>query len=118
MTYGRKIGGTPLRHVQRVRRLLSDGRYNIHFYHRNTRTKLPGLPGSPEFLAAYDAAESRLPLLQKAKLLAGNKQNHPPDISPIVSNRGIYREALALLGPRAFGASYSSILSPITKDCD
>ncbi len=68
MTYRRKAGDEPIRHVQRVRRLLSDGRCNYHYYHRQTRTKLPGLPGSAEFLAAYDAAERCLASLQKTKL--------------------------------------------------
>jgi len=42
-----------LRNVHRVRRTLSDGRYNYHYYYRPTRTKLPGQPGSPEFMAVY-----------------------------------------------------------------
>jgi len=57
MTYQRKIGYETIRHVQRIRRVLSDGRQKHHFYHRPTRTKLPGSPGSPEFIAAYKAAE-------------------------------------------------------------
>ncbi len=49
-----------LRNVHRVRRRLSDGRCNYHHYHRPTRTKLPGQPGSPEFMAAYEACERQL----------------------------------------------------------
>jgi hypothetical protein len=44
---------TRIRNVQRVRRRLSDGRCNYHHYHRPTRTKLPGQPHSPEFMAVY-----------------------------------------------------------------
>jgi hypothetical protein len=51
---------TRIRNVQRVRRRLSDGRCNYHHYHRPTRTKLPGLPGSPEFMAAYEDCERKL----------------------------------------------------------
>lgn len=50
----------PIRNVQRVRRRLSDGRCNYHHYHRPTRTKLPGHPGSPEFMAAYEECERKL----------------------------------------------------------
>jgi hypothetical protein len=67
MAYSRQAGWQPIRHVQRVRRLLSDGRCNYHYYHRQTRTKLPGLPGSPEFLAAYEEAERRVASQQQAK---------------------------------------------------
>ncbi len=49
-----------IRNVHRVRRWLSDGRCNYHHYHRPTRTKLPGQPGSPEFMAAYLECERRL----------------------------------------------------------
>src|SRR5579863_6922445 len=49
-----------MRNVQRVRRALCDGRYNFHHYHRPTRTKLPGQPGSPEFMAVYLECESQL----------------------------------------------------------
>ncbi len=48
---------TRMRNVHRVRRRLSDGEYRTHYYHRYTRMKLPGRPGSPEFMAAYQAAE-------------------------------------------------------------
>jgi hypothetical protein len=46
-----------IRNIHRVRRRLSDGEYNTHYYHRHTRARLPGSPNSPEFLAAYRAAE-------------------------------------------------------------
>src|SRR5579863_9460883 len=49
-----------MRNVQRVRRALCDGRCNYHHYHRPTRTKLPGEPGSPEFMAVYEECERQL----------------------------------------------------------
>lgn len=52
--------------VHRVSRRLSDGRVNYHYYHRPTRTKLPGQPGSPEFLAVYQECERRLFVATKA----------------------------------------------------
>lgn len=57
MKYLRASPYPTIPNVQRVRRILSDGRNNYHFYHRPTRTKLPGRPGAPEFEAAYEAAE-------------------------------------------------------------
>ncbi len=49
-----------LRNVQRVR---SRGR--TYYYHRPTRTRLPGEPGSAEFMAAYAAAEGEKALPAK-----------------------------------------------------
>jgi len=60
MLASRRAPYTRIRNVQRVRRPLSDGRYNYHHYHRPTRTKLPGQPGSPEFMAVYQECERRL----------------------------------------------------------
>jgi hypothetical protein len=48
-----------IQNIHRVRRRLACGEYNTHYYHRHTRTKLPGRPGSPEFLAAYRSAEQQ-----------------------------------------------------------
>ena len=56
----RRQAYTPIRNVQRVRRRLCDGRVNYHHYHRPTRTKLPGQPLSPEFMAVYHECERRL----------------------------------------------------------
>jgi hypothetical protein len=55
---------TPIRNVQRVRRPLCDGRCNYHHYHRPTRIKLPGQPGSIEFVAAYEECERKLAALK------------------------------------------------------
>ena len=60
MAYLRPSTYKPIRNVQRVRRPLCDGRYNYHHYHRPTRTKLPGQPGSPEFMAVYAQCERQL----------------------------------------------------------
>lgn len=56
----RRAPYTAIRNVHRVRRRLADGRHNYHHYHRPTRSKLPGLPGSAEFMAAYEECERRL----------------------------------------------------------
>lgn len=60
MLSSRRTPYTRIRNVQRVRRPLSDGRCNYHHYHRPTRTKLPGQPGSPEFMAVYEECERQL----------------------------------------------------------
>jgi len=62
MFNNRRAPYTRIRNVQRVRRPLSDGRYNYHHYHRPTRTKLPGQPGSPEFMSVYQECERQLTL--------------------------------------------------------
>lgn len=60
----RRTPYTRIRNVHRVRRPLCDGRQNYHHYHRPTRTKLPGQPGSPEFMAVYQECEHRLAVAQ------------------------------------------------------
>ena len=60
MFSSRRAPYTRIRNVHRVRRRLSDGRYNYHHYHRPTRTKLPGQPGSLEFMALYEECERKL----------------------------------------------------------
>lgn len=79
MFNSRRTPYTRIRNVQRVRRLLSDGRCNYHYYHRQTRTTLPGLPGSPEFIAAYDAAELCVASQQKTKLSAEDQLERDHD---------------------------------------
>lgn len=44
--------------VHRVSRQLVDGCRRLHYYHRKTRDRLPD-PKSPEFVAAYLAAERK-----------------------------------------------------------
>jgi hypothetical protein len=55
----------PIRNVKPVRRRLSDGRINLHYYHRPTGTRLPP-PGSPGFQEAYEAAERLLVGIQSS----------------------------------------------------
>ncbi len=45
-----------LKHVHAIPKKLADGSVKIFYYHRRTRAPLPGVPGSPEFMAAYIAA--------------------------------------------------------------
>jgi hypothetical protein len=67
MLSGRQAPYTRIRHVQRVRRWLSDGRCNYHHYHRPTRTKLPGRPHSAEFMAVYEECERKLAALSSTQ---------------------------------------------------
>ena len=55
-----------IRNLHRVRRVLSDGRTKLHFYHRPTRKRLPN-PASPEFAAAYNEAERQLAAQQHSE---------------------------------------------------
>lgn len=48
---------TNLAGVQVVKKATADGGVAVYYYHRATRTKLPGKPGSAEFKAAYKAAD-------------------------------------------------------------
>ena len=45
-----------LRGIHRVKRRLANGTESLHYYHRATKQRLDGIPGSPEFLASYAAA--------------------------------------------------------------
>ena len=66
-----------IRNVHRVRRRLCDGRCNYHYYHRPSRTKLPGQPGSPEFMAVYGECER--------SIAAANARRPPsPDLGTAV----------------------------------
>jgi len=46
--------------INTVRKRLADGSVSIYYYHRDTRTRLHGKPGSPEFIASYAEAEKKL----------------------------------------------------------
>jgi integrase len=46
--------------VNTTHKRLSDGTVRTYYYHRSTSASLPGKPGSPEFIAAYAAAEKML----------------------------------------------------------
>lgn len=42
-----------LKHVHTVRKRLRDGTVSVHYYHRRTRKRIEGEPGSIEFLQSY-----------------------------------------------------------------
>ena len=67
--------------VHRVRRRLTDGRVSIHWYHRPTKIKLPS-PDSPDFQAAYAAAEQQW-VAQKAAAPAAAH----PELNEQATNR-------------------------------
>ena len=46
--------------VNTIRKWLADGSIRIYYYHRDTGTRLNGVPGSPEFIASYAAAERKV----------------------------------------------------------
>ncbi|KAA0122054.1 integrase [Methylobacterium sp. P1-11] len=48
-----------LKGINKVRRKLADGSCSTHYYHRRTKTKLPGEPGSQAFVAAWHEAEKK-----------------------------------------------------------
>ena len=50
-----------LRGVNTIRKRLADGSTAVYHYHSESGARLPGEPGSPEFLAAYAKAEERTP---------------------------------------------------------
>jgi integrase len=57
MPHGKKPTQVRLRGIHQVKRRLADGTIKLHYYHRSTRKKLDGIPGSPAFLESYAAAE-------------------------------------------------------------
>jgi integrase len=93
-TVPRKI---KLKHVNIVRRRLSDGSYRIHRYHRLTGQKLAGEPGSAEFRQSYAEAELhaiRKPNTGLAGLIAKYKES--PDFTELrESTRDEYERLLA-----------------------
>jgi hypothetical protein len=44
------------RHVHAIHKAMSDGTTRRYYYHRISKTRLPGDYGSPEFVAAYEEA--------------------------------------------------------------
>ena len=46
-----------LKGINTVRKRLRDGSVRTYYYHRSTGERLPGVPGSPEFVTAYAKAE-------------------------------------------------------------
>ena len=58
----RQAGKKPaLKGVMAVRKRLSGGTKVVYWYHRTSKTRLPGEYGSPEFLAAYIEADRGAP---------------------------------------------------------
>ncbi|MBX2853493.1 MAG: tyrosine-type recombinase/integrase [Rhodobacteraceae bacterium] len=50
---------TKLKGINTTRKRLADGSVKLYYYHRASGARLPGVPGSASFLAAYVAAEDR-----------------------------------------------------------
>lgn len=50
-----------LRGINKVKKKLASGKVAIFYYHRATGTRLPGLPGSAEFLEAFKQADGIAP---------------------------------------------------------
>src|SRR5262245_58849954 len=48
-----------LRHVNKVRKKLADGTTRTFYYHRLTKKRIEGEPGTLEFQLSYDAASAR-----------------------------------------------------------
>src|SRR6266508_1486311 len=46
--------------INTVRKVLADGSARYYYYHRHTRTRLSGAPGSAEFVASFATAEKKL----------------------------------------------------------
>jgi excisionase family DNA binding protein len=85
----RKAEYTPLPNVHRTVRVRSDGTKNYHYYRRSMPGRLPGNPGSPEFMLALIAKEREFALRhqnQSAKVSPPSPQNSEPHhaASPIV----------------------------------
>jgi len=60
-----------LKGVNTVRKRLSGGRIVKYYYHRETGARLAGEPGSPEFLASFQIAESCLVSRHTTGVFAG-----------------------------------------------
>jgi integrase len=54
---GIRVVRARLRGINTVRKTLADGTQAVYYYHRITRLRLSGPPGSPEFVMAYADAE-------------------------------------------------------------
>lgn len=49
-----------LKGINKVRKRLANGTLKVFYYHRATGMRLPGEPGSPEFISAYHAAQETI----------------------------------------------------------
>ncbi len=89
--------------VKGVKKVRAKG--HIYFYHRKTMTRLPGQPGSAEFMAALDA------LNRKQELAAGpgtlgaliEKYRRSPEFNVVIgkTSRSVYQEVFDYLKPIA-----------------
>lgn len=55
---GRRAVRIDLPHIHAVKKRLADGRVQTYYYHRLTRKRIHGQPGTPEFLESYRQAAS------------------------------------------------------------
>lgn len=60
-----------LRGVNKVRKRLSDGSVRMHYYHRATKTKLPGDPTSAEFVARLNELNAQMKTPERAPAAPG-----------------------------------------------
>jgi hypothetical protein len=69
-----------------VKKIRAKGR--VYYYHRKTMTRLPGQPGSAEFMAALDALNRKQELAARPGTLGGLIQRHraSPDFTDRAAN--------------------------------
>lgn len=62
------------KHIHTIKRALANGEVRLHYYHRFTRKKIEGEPGTPEFMKSYKAACIAEPALAPFKRICGRTQ--------------------------------------------
>lgn len=93
---------TKIEGVNTVHKKLADGTVRTYYYHRRSGKRLPGLPGSLDFIAAYAAAEAA-PVVRHQGTLNGliHSWTTSPAWSEIAeSTRGEYRRMLTRIEER------------------
>src|SRR5690348_11658023 len=92
-------GSAMIMRIRGVKRVRSRGR--VYFYHRATMTRLPGLPGSPEFMSRLHALNSRRtdPLPGSLGALIGAYRKSPEFQSRAGRTRQIYDAVFEYLRP-------------------
>ncbi len=68
---------TTIKGIKRTRKKLSNGSTRTYYYERHSNTRLPGKPGSPEFMAAYHDAIKSLPIKGSFARLISAYQESP-----------------------------------------
>jgi integrase len=88
--------------VHTVRRKLKDGTFSVHYYHRKTKKKLKGAPGSPDFLKSYAAAENekRDHLGHTFAALVRKFENSPEFAAIAETTRKEYRRKFRIIDPK------------------